>query len=64
MKVRVTLLTENNSPVEALGENPENRIKGAWELMLTMFMCYGKSMGVDDNGDKVTVEKVEVVRDE
>jgi len=55
MKVRVTLITENNSPVSALGENPEETIKNAWELMLCLIAS------VSDNGDSAYVEKVEIL---
>lgn len=56
MKIRVTLLTENNKPVSVLGENPEEKIKRAWELALTLIMTL-------NNGDKALVEKVEVLED-
>ena len=55
MKVRVTLLTENDKPVSALGDNPEEKVKKAWESIIAMIML------LDGKGrDKATVEKVEV----
>lgn len=54
MKIRVTLLTENNKPVSVLGENPEAKIKQAWDLALTLIATLNP-------GDKAFVEKVEVV---
>lgn len=53
MKVRLTILTENDKPVSVLGENAEEKIKGGWELLLAMINSLGE--------DKATIEKVEVV---
>ena len=53
MKVRVTIITENDKPVSILGENPEEKLKGAWEWLLAMLNTLGD--------DKATLEKVEVV---
>ena len=53
MKVRVTILTENDKPVSALGDNPEEKAKRAWELMIALFNTAGE--------DRVTLEKVEIV---
>ena len=54
MRIRVTLLTENNKPVSVLGKNPEEKIKRAWELALTLIMT-------QTPGETAIVEKVEVV---
>ena len=53
MKVRVTIMTENDKPAAVLGENAEDKIKRAWELVLTMISSLGE--------DRATVEKVEVI---
>lgn len=53
MKVRVTLMTENDKPVSALGENPEKELKRGWELF-----CALLNMQSDD---RATLERVEIV---
>ena len=53
MKVRVTILTENDKPVSALGDNPEEKAKRAWELILALLNAAGE--------DRATLEKVEIV---
>ena len=56
MKVRVTLITENDKPVSMLGENPEVSIKRAWDLVLAMLNLESK-----DPSDKAFVESVEII---
>lgn len=58
MKIRLTIMTENDKPVENLGDNPEEKIKKAWDALLTMITLMST-----DNEDAY-VEHVEVVRDE
>lgn len=53
MKVRVTIMTENDKPVSVLGENPEEKIKRGWELVLALLNTRSE--------DKATLEKVEIV---
>lgn len=53
MKVRVTLMTENDKPVSDLGENPEEKIRKAWE-----FVCALLNMRGDD---RTTLERAEIV---
>lgn len=36
MKIRLTIMTENDKPVENLGDNPEEKIKKAWDILLSM----------------------------
>ena len=55
MKVRVTLMTENDAPVSSLGENPEEVIRNGWELLLGLMTVES------DNGDSAYVEKVEIL---
>lgn len=55
MKVRVTLIVENNSPVSALGNNPEDKIRNAYDLLLSMVTL------TSENGDCGKVEKVEIL---
>lgn len=54
MKVRVTLMTENSKPISALGDNPEEKAKRAWEFMCALL----NSMSTED---KATLEKVEIL---
>lgn len=56
MKVRVTLLTENNE--ERTPEITEAKVLQAWQLLLA-YVC-----AAADNGDSAKVEKVEFVEDE
>jgi hypothetical protein len=56
MKIRLTIMTENDKPVEILGENPEEKIKKAWDVLLTMMSL------TSENNDTAYVESVEVVR--
>ena len=55
MKVRVTLMTENDAPVSSLVENPEEAIRNGWKLFL------GLSIATSDYADKSHVEKVEIL---
>ena len=56
MKIRLTVITENDKPVSILGENPEEKIKQAWDLVLTIIATLNP-------GDKAFVEKVEVIEE-
>ena len=56
MKVRVTLITENDKPVSMLGKNPEVSIKRAWDLVLAM-----SSLESKDPSDRAFVEGVEII---
>ena len=58
MKIRLTIITENNKPVEALGENPEEAVKKAWEMIFKLITPFSK------NKDKAYVENVEILRGE
>ena len=55
MKIKLTLITENNVPVESLGEKPEEKVKQAWELALTMLAI------MSDDDSKAQVESVEIL---
>ena len=57
MKVRIVLVTENNSPVKNLGKNPEKKVKDSWELLLKLAEVNS------DNGDRGYVESVEILED-
>lgn len=57
MRVRLVLVVENDSPVEALGDAPEQKIKAGWELLLRTVEL------VSENGDKGYVEAVEILSD-
>ena len=58
MKIRLTIMTENDKPVENLGDNPEEKIKKAWDVLLTMISL------MSENNENAYVEHVEVVRGE
>lgn len=46
MKVKVTILTQNNIPLSTLGDNPEEKVRIAWELFLTGFLQENESAKV------------------
>ena len=56
MKVRVTLMTENDKPVEVLGEDAEEKVKMAWDKLIGLLTIVGK--------DTAYVESVEILRGE
>lgn len=58
MRIRLTIITENNQPVEGLGNNPEKKIKDAWNAVLRLMGLVG------ENDDSAYVENVEIVREE
>lgn len=54
MKIRVTILTENDKPLSLIGENPQAKAELAWTLILNMInKCC-------EDGEKATLESVEV----
>lgn len=56
MKVRVTLMTENDKPVEVLGEDAEEKVKKAWDMLVGLLNRVSK--------DTAYVESVEILRGE
>lgn len=58
MKIRLIIMTENDKPVENLEDNPEEKIKKAWDVLLTMISL------MSENNENAYVEQVEVVRGE
>lgn len=56
MKIRVTLMTENDKPVSTLGDNAEEKAKRAWE-----YFCY--ILNGNNPEERATVESVEIVGD-
>jgi hypothetical protein len=58
MKIRVTLLTENNRPVSALGQNPTENARRGWELVCALL---NSASGV--NKDHVALEALEIVEE-
>ena len=56
MKVRVTLMTENNVPVSELGENPEQKIREVWDAAIALIDLTSE--------DSIYVEKIELVEAE
>ena len=58
MKIRLTIMTENDKPVENLGDNPEEKIKKTWDMLLMMISMMSAS------NENAYVERVEVVTGE
>ena len=56
MKIRLTLITENDNPISVLGENPEEKIKDVYERILARAM-------LKSPGDRAVIEKVEVIEE-
>lgn len=54
MKCKVTFLAENNQPVSALGDNPEEKVKLAFQMFFDRLSLFSLSE------DKVAVLEVEV----
>lgn len=55
MKIRVTLMTENNKPLSNLGENPEEAARRGWELLVSFLNAQGEI------GEKISLENIEIV---
>jgi hypothetical protein len=55
MKIRITVLTENNRPRPE--KMTEEMVSTVWQSLLNVLCCQG------ENEDKCTVEKVEFVED-
>ena len=55
MKVRVTLMTENDVPVSTLGDDPVRSIRTAWDFVVGLLRMQGD--------DDIYVEKVEIVEE-
>ncbi len=58
MRIRVVMLTENNKPIENLGENPEEKVFAAWSAYANLLTVYS------GDGEKCTIEKIEILPDE
>ena len=56
MKTRITILAENDRPLSAIGDNPEEKVKKAWEWMIQTLIVFGEN----PNNDRYAIEKVEV----
>ena len=62
MKVRVTLMTENDTPAERVGKTVEERNRNAeagWHLILALLRIM-----VGETGDRIELESAEVLDDE
>ena len=55
MKVRVTLMTENDIPASSLGNDPEGTARKAWEIFLKTVCAFS------EHNDYAYVEKVEFI---
>lgn len=58
MKTRITILAENGRPLSVLGDNPEIKVKMAWEIVLNSMKQLSEKSG---NDDSFVIEKVEVL---
>lgn len=56
MVTRVTIIAKNDAPMSVLGDNPNEKVKAVWEVMLNLFAL--------QSGETVNVENVEVWDDE
>ena len=56
MKIRITLMTENDLPVSELGDNPVEKIKAAWDSFLSSVLLFS-----DDPSENGYVEEIEIV---
>ena len=52
MKTRVTIYAENDSPLSILGDNPTDKVRMAWEVIINLIALHGE--------DIVKIETVEV----
>lgn len=59
MKLKVTLITENNKPANILGPNKDEKARKAWESVCALLNEIGGA-----NDDKVTLESVEFLEDD
>lgn len=58
MKVRITVLTENDKPLPPVEERPtEEQIVKAWQVIFDMMTLMGKS------NERATVERVEFIEE-
>ena len=58
MKIKITILTENDKPVSALNGITEDMIKHIWQVVMDD-MC----LSSPENGDKATVISAEILGD-
>lgn len=56
MRVRVTVMTENNVPVSELGENSEQKIRDVWDATIAFIDLMSE--------DRIYVENIELVETE
>lgn len=52
MITKVTIVAKNDTPMSVLGDNPNEKVKAAWEVMLNLVALQG--------GEIVSIEKAEV----
>ena len=56
MRVRVTVMTENNVPASELGENSEQKIRDVWDATIAFIDLMSE--------DRIYVENIELVKTE
>lgn len=52
MKTRITIVAENDTPMSVLGDNPNEKVRAVWEVILNLIAL--------QSGETVKVEKAEV----
>ena len=62
MKIRVTLMTENDKPVSALGADPEEKVRKAWNIMLHLISLQSEDSAYVENVEIISENNDEIVR--
>lgn len=57
MKIRLTVMTENDVPAKALGENGLEKARRVWETLFALLSLQA------DSTDTIRLEKIELVED-
>lgn len=52
MTTKITIVAKNDTPMSVLGDNPNEKVKAVWEVILNLFAL--------QSGETVSVENVEV----
>ena len=52
MITKITIVAKNDAPISVLGDNPNEKVKAVWEVILNLIAL--------QNGETVSVENVEV----
>lgn len=52
MITKITIVAENDTPISVLGDNPNEKVKAVWEVILNLIVL--------QSGETVSVESAEV----